>query len=142
VRFLADESCDFSVVRALRAAGFDVLAISELSPRALDETVIDLAVRDDRVLLTEDKDFGQLVYASARPSAGVILLRFQATRGSSCPARFWISSVSGRIDWLAASRSYSRAAFECAARRQHRERKGRTHDVRLHDGRRPSWHQP
>lgn len=59
MRFLADESCDFAIVRALRAEGFDVLAISELSPRASDETVIDLAVRENRVLLTEDKDFGQ-----------------------------------------------------------------------------------
>ena len=85
MRFLADESCDFAIVRVLRADGFDVLAISELSPRALDETVIDLAVRDDRVLLTEDKDFGQLVYASVRPSAGVILLRFPGNARKQLP---------------------------------------------------------
>ena len=80
VRFLADESCDFGVVRALRAVGFDVVAICEVSPRATDDAVIEIAVREDRVLLTEDKDFGQLVHASAEsPAAGVILMRFRAT---------------------------------------------------------------
>ncbi len=63
MRFLADESCDFAVVRALRAAGHDVLAIAELTPRAEDDAVTDLAVREERLLLTEDKDFGRLVYA-------------------------------------------------------------------------------
>jgi predicted nuclease of predicted toxin-antitoxin system len=76
VRFLADESCDFGVVRVLRASGFDVAAVGEISPRATDEAVIALAVREARVLLTEDKDFGQLVYASAQPSPGVILIRY------------------------------------------------------------------
>jgi predicted nuclease of predicted toxin-antitoxin system len=65
VRFLADESCDFNVVRTLREAGFDVLAVVEVIPRAADDQVIGLAVIEDRILLTEDKDFGQLVYASA-----------------------------------------------------------------------------
>lgn len=61
MRFLADESCDFAVVRALREAGHDVLAIREVSPRAEDSAVVDRAHREERVLLTEDKDFGQLV---------------------------------------------------------------------------------
>ncbi|OGK88843.1 MAG: hypothetical protein A2X52_05550 [Candidatus Rokubacteria bacterium GWC2_70_16] len=78
MRFLADESCDHAVVRALRAAGFDVVAVAEVTPRASDEAVIERAAREGRVLLTEDKDFGQLVYASARSTAGVILLRFPA----------------------------------------------------------------
>jgi predicted nuclease of predicted toxin-antitoxin system len=60
VRFLADESCDFGVVRILRASGHDVLAVSEISPRLSDEDVALWARREDRVLLTEDKDFGQL----------------------------------------------------------------------------------
>jgi predicted nuclease of predicted toxin-antitoxin system len=76
VRFLADESCDFGVVRTLRASGFDVAAVAQMSPRATDEAVIALAVLEDRILLTEDKDFGQLVYASGRPSTSVILIRY------------------------------------------------------------------
>jgi predicted nuclease of predicted toxin-antitoxin system len=76
MRFLADESCDFAVVRALRAAGFDVLCISESSRRAEDSEVIRLAVRENRILLTEDKDFGRLVYSHGQETLGVIFLRF------------------------------------------------------------------
>jgi hypothetical protein len=45
MRFLADESCDFSVVRALRSAGHDVVAIAEVSPREEDDAVMERAVR-------------------------------------------------------------------------------------------------
>jgi predicted nuclease of predicted toxin-antitoxin system len=78
VRFLADESCDFAVVRALRVAGHEVRAVAELAPQASDDAVIELAHGAGMVLLTEDKDFGQLVYAELRQSAGVILIRFPA----------------------------------------------------------------
>ena len=43
-----------------------------------DSDVIDLAARDDRILITEDKDFGELVYARGRGSRGVILVRYPA----------------------------------------------------------------
>lgn len=82
MRFLADESCDFAVVRALRAAGYDVLAVSEPAPGADDKRVMQLAIRGRRVILTEDKDFGQLVYADRRATAGVILIRFPASARS------------------------------------------------------------
>jgi len=83
VRFLADESCDFSVVRALRVAGHDVTAVAELSPRAEDTAVMERAVRGARILITEDKDFGHLVYAKMRKTGGVILIRFPSeNRGS------------------------------------------------------------
>jgi len=78
VRFLADESCDYVVVRTLIGLGHEVLAVADLSPRADDESVIDLALRERCVLLTEDKDFGQLVHASGLDSTGVVLLRFPA----------------------------------------------------------------
>jgi predicted nuclease of predicted toxin-antitoxin system len=76
MRFLADESCDFTVVRALRSSGHDVLLVSETAPRAEDSEVISLAVRENRILLTEDKDFGQLVHAHGQETIGVIFLRF------------------------------------------------------------------
>jgi predicted nuclease of predicted toxin-antitoxin system len=58
MRFLADECCDFAVVRILRAHGPDVLAVSEFQQRSVDKEVMDLALVKDRILLTEDKDFG------------------------------------------------------------------------------------
>jgi Domain of unknown function (DUF5615) len=62
VHFLADESCDFAVVAALRTAGHDVSAVAEISPRAKDPAVLAFARAEARVLLTEDKDFGLLAY--------------------------------------------------------------------------------
>jgi predicted nuclease of predicted toxin-antitoxin system len=76
LRFLADESCDFAVVRALRGKGYDVLVVSEYMQRSVDSELIEKAHREKRVLLTEDKDFGWLVFASHSVSAGVILIRF------------------------------------------------------------------
>jgi predicted nuclease of predicted toxin-antitoxin system len=76
MRFLADESCDFAVVYALRKAKHDVLAVAEITPRAADSDVIRLAKKQKRILLTEDKDFGQLVFASGQKALGVVFLRF------------------------------------------------------------------
>ncbi len=76
LRFLADENCDFAVVRALRTAGYDVLAVSEFMSRSDDQELITLAGREQRLLLTEDKDFGWLVFVSHLKSPGVILIRF------------------------------------------------------------------
>lgn len=76
LRFLADESCDFAVVRALRAAGYNVLAVSEVTRRSDDNELIAQAAREQRIFLTEDKDFGWLVFVSHVDSAGVILIRF------------------------------------------------------------------
>jgi len=76
LRFLADESCDFGVVRALRTHGYDVLAVSEITTRSVDRELIDQAFQENRILITEDKDFGWLVYVSRANSAGVILIRY------------------------------------------------------------------
>ena len=53
MRFLADESCDFAAVHALRAAGHDVVAVSEVARGAVDSVVIELARSERRVLVTE-----------------------------------------------------------------------------------------
>jgi predicted nuclease of predicted toxin-antitoxin system len=58
MRFLADESCDFAVVRALRSSGHDVVAVSDIAQRAEDLDVITIAVSESRILLTE-KRIGQ-----------------------------------------------------------------------------------
>ena len=76
MRFVADESCPGPVVRELIEVGHDVVVIAQVSQGATDEEVLDRALKDNRVLITEDRDFGELVYAQRRSSAGVILLRF------------------------------------------------------------------
>src|SRR5260370_17479166 len=78
MRFLADECRDFAAVRALREHGHDVLAVSEFRDCSVDKNVLELALAENRVLLTEDKDFGWLVFAGRMDSPGVILIRFPA----------------------------------------------------------------
>ena len=79
MRFLADESCDFAVVRALRAAGHDVIAVSDFQRRSVDKELMETAYNEDRVLLTEDKDFGWLTFVAHANSSGVVLIRFPAS---------------------------------------------------------------
>jgi len=76
LRFLADECCDFAIVRALRAKGYDVFAVGEVMQSTVDRSLLELAADGDRILLTEDKDFGWLVYVGSAQSAGVILIRY------------------------------------------------------------------
>ena len=76
MNLLADESCAGPVVRALRKAGHDLTAIAEIAKGATDEEVLERALNEKRVLITEDLDFGRLVYARGRSTAGVILVRF------------------------------------------------------------------
>jgi len=70
--FVADESCAGPVIQALREAGHDVVAIAEVAKGASDDQVLECALKEKRVLITEDRDFGELVYARGRSSAGVI----------------------------------------------------------------------
>jgi len=48
----------------------------ESYPGSPDEFVMDLAKKEERILLTEDKDFGHLVFSKGLPPTGVILIRF------------------------------------------------------------------
>jgi predicted nuclease of predicted toxin-antitoxin system len=65
MNFVADESCARPVVQALREAGHDVVAIAEIARGATDDQV-EHALNEKWVLITEDRDFGELVYARGR----------------------------------------------------------------------------
>jgi predicted nuclease of predicted toxin-antitoxin system len=76
MKLLADECCDVALVEALRADGHDVLYVIETLRGAADDEVLARAYSEDRLVITEDKDFGELVYRFRRPARGIILLRF------------------------------------------------------------------
>ena len=82
MRFLADESCDAAIVRALRDAGHDVTAVAGALRGADDRTVLDAALQEGRLVLTEDKDFGELVFAAGALAVGVLLLRHSSSARS------------------------------------------------------------
>ena len=73
---LANENVPAGTVAALRAAGFDVLAISAAHPAASDRTVIALARGTGRWLLTFDRDYGELIFKRGEaPPVGILFLR-------------------------------------------------------------------
>ncbi len=74
IRFLADENVSRLVVERLRAAGWDVLSIGGALGGASDGEVLETARREGRILITEDRDFGELVVRQRLGAAGVILL--------------------------------------------------------------------
>jgi predicted nuclease of predicted toxin-antitoxin system len=78
MNFVADESCAMPVIKALREADHDVIAIAEVAQGAADDQVLERALKEKRILITEDRDFGELVYARGRSSAGVMLVRFHS----------------------------------------------------------------
>ncbi len=77
MRLLANENVPLGSVQLLRAAGHDVVAIIENTPGATDTEVLAQAAREDRVILTFDRDYGELVYLRRLPiPSGVLYLRF------------------------------------------------------------------
>ncbi len=77
MRFLVDECTGPAVARWLCEGGHDVLSVYEQMRGADDTEIICMAATDERVLITNDKDFGELVYRERRLHQGIILLRLQ-----------------------------------------------------------------
>ncbi len=82
MKVLADENLDAPVVRWLRERGHDVLWVAESDPGADDARVIDTARVQQRIVITFDRDFGDLVFRQRHRPPGLILLR---VRTSSAP---------------------------------------------------------
>jgi predicted nuclease of predicted toxin-antitoxin system len=77
VNVVADEDVDGPIVQRLRADGHDVVYIAELSPRAVDDAVLGQANARGSLLVTADKDFGELVFRQRLVHSGVLLLRLE-----------------------------------------------------------------
>jgi hypothetical protein len=75
MNFVADESVDRLIVERLRREGYQVSYVAELEPGMLDEAVLNLANQETALLLTADKDFGEMVIRQRLHMHGVVLLR-------------------------------------------------------------------
>ena len=76
MRFLANENFPAAAVAALGAAGHDIVWVRIIAPGATDPDVLAWAAREERILLTFDKDFGELAGRSTLPrGCGIVLLR-------------------------------------------------------------------
>ena len=75
MNFLADENVDLPVVNKLRENNYHVDYVAELQPGIPDKGILQIANKNDEILITTDKDFGELVFRQKLINKGVILLR-------------------------------------------------------------------
>ena len=75
MNFFADESIDRQIVERLRQDGHPVIYVAEIDPGIPDEEVLRLANQQSAILITADKDFGELVFRQALVAHGVLLIR-------------------------------------------------------------------
>jgi predicted nuclease of predicted toxin-antitoxin system len=99
VRILANENFPGDAVLALTERGHDVAWVRSDAPGSSDRQVIARAQREQRILITFDKDFGELVFRSGLPaSSGVVLFRIAAP-SSAHVARVAVAALESRTDW-------------------------------------------
>jgi predicted nuclease of predicted toxin-antitoxin system len=87
VNLVADECCDALLVVQLRTDGHDVVYVKDVAPGTDDATVLQMASAQQRILLTEDKDFGELVVRLKLPAHGIVLIRMNPADSDSKLAR-------------------------------------------------------
>lgn len=99
MRVLADENVPSALVDALRRAGHDVLWVVTDAAGASDESLLDSAQAAQRVVITFDKDFGELAFRRLDPaSAGILLIRYQPPSPSSVAALV-LAALESKDDW-------------------------------------------
>lgn len=74
MRLLVDECVVGYVIGALRSFGADVVAVSEVMPGIDDEQVLQMSVDQQRILVSDDYGFGELVFRLGRPAVAVVLI--------------------------------------------------------------------
>jgi predicted nuclease of predicted toxin-antitoxin system len=91
MRFLLDESAELRIAAFLKQAGHDVTSIAQDHPHSIsDEQVLTIAKAEERILITNDRDFGELIFRHQLPHSGVIYFRLPLD-----------STAQEKISWLA-----------------------------------------
>jgi predicted nuclease of predicted toxin-antitoxin system len=97
--FLANENVPADAVHAAQAAGIDIVWVRDIMPGATDDAVLAAAVAEGRVLVTFDKDFGEMAFNQGRTaSPGVVLLR-PRLRSPAFLATFTVAVLNQSVTW-------------------------------------------
>jgi len=80
LKFLVDVGVSRKVEQWLRKHGYDIKSVRDIDPRMSDKGILKMAASERRMVITMDKDFGELVYNSGLPHGGVLLLRLEEAR--------------------------------------------------------------
>jgi len=75
MKFIADECIDWQIIDHLRKKGYKILYVPEIKPGISDKKVLDIANKESAILITADKDFGELVFRQNKITSGIILIR-------------------------------------------------------------------
>jgi predicted nuclease of predicted toxin-antitoxin system len=97
--FLANENVPGEAVAAIRQAGHDLAWIVELSPGADDDAVLATALAESRVLLTFDKDFGEMAFRQGKPATCGVILFHPRLRSPAHVSRFAVSVLAQTVAW-------------------------------------------
>lgn len=81
LKFILDVGVGNKTLGYLRSHGFDVISIIDLDPSMPDADILSIAEKQERMVITMDKDFGELVYRSGQVHKGVLLLRLEDANG-------------------------------------------------------------
>jgi len=96
MQFLANEDVPVASIHRLRAAGYDAVSVIGESPGVKDESVLSRAHAEQRIILTFDRDYGELIYRRRLPTpAGVADFRFVPTTSEEPAERFIESHLRG-----------------------------------------------
>jgi predicted nuclease of predicted toxin-antitoxin system len=99
MRILANENITATVIRELRVRGHDVLSVKESMRGEKDDVILARAQAEERLLLTHDKDFGELAVRAGLPaSCGIVLFRLAGTDPDSDNRRI-LDTLESRTDW-------------------------------------------
>jgi len=99
MRILADENFPRDAVTALRARGHDIVWVRSDAPGSSDPQVLARAQAEERILVTFDKDFGELAFRSGLPaSSGIVLFRISVP-SSLYVAQVAVAALESRTDW-------------------------------------------
>lgn len=82
MRWLVDVSAGTHVAETLQRLGHDVASVRDRDPRMSDVDILAWAVAENRLVVTQDKDFGELVFRSRQAHSGVLLLRMDDAGGA------------------------------------------------------------
>ena len=99
MRIVADDNVPGAAVETLRSAGHDVAWVSEREPGTADTDILSRASAEARLLVTFDKDFGDLAYRARMPvSHGIVLFRLASMSKDTLP-QFVADSLASQVDW-------------------------------------------
>ena len=99
MRYLANENIPLFTLKELRKERVDISSAKDICPGCGDRELMELAYRENRILVTFDKDFGELVFKVEVPTRGVILLRFSPKSPEYITEKLKESLVPPKLDF-------------------------------------------